>query len=113
MEVRYEDLVSDPVVALRSICASLGVAADAAWLDEVGGTARGEGRGMASGGEPGAVGTATVLDRGKGRHSARPDYEGVVTAVSVGRWQRDLSAPEQQEVERLCGARLRELGYES
>jgi len=100
VEVRYEDLVSDPMVALRSICASLGVAADAAWLEEVGGAARGEG-------------TAAEPDRGEGRPSSRPDYEGVVTAISVGRWQRDLSASEQQEVERLCGARLRELGYES
>jgi hypothetical protein len=113
VEVRYEDLVSDPTVALRSICASLGVPADAAWLDEVGGTARGESRGIASGGGPGTVATAAELDRGQGRQGARPDYEGVVTAVSVGRWQRDLSVPEQQEVERLCGARLRELGYES
>ena len=112
VEVRYEDLVSDPTVALRSICASLGVAADEAWLEEVGGTARGEGRGMTSGGQPGGAITTAELDRGEGRQSARPDYEGVVTAVSVGRWQRDLSATEQQEVERLCGARLRQLGYE-
>jgi hypothetical protein len=112
VEVRYEDLVSDPTVALRSICASLGVAADEAWLEEVGGTARGEGRGMTSGGQLGGASTTAELDRGEGRQSARPDYEGVVTAVSVGRWQRDLSATEQQEVERLCGARLRQLGYE-
>lgn len=37
---------------------------------------------------------------------------GAVTAVSVGRWRSDLSAAEQQEVERLCGPRLRELEYE-
>jgi hypothetical protein len=55
--------------------------------------------------------TETAGDGGAGRSATRPDYEGAVTAVSVGRWQRDLTAAEQQEVERHCGARLRELGY--
>ena len=31
----------------------------------------------------------------------------------VGRWREDLSADEQAEVLRLCGPRLRELGYEA
>jgi hypothetical protein len=44
--------------------------------------------------------------------SKRPDYEGALSAVSVGRWRGDLSADEQAVVERLCGPQLRELGYE-
>jgi hypothetical protein len=31
----------------------------------------------------------------------------------VGRWRDDLCAEDQREVERLCGPRLRELGYEA
>ncbi len=89
LEVRYEDLVADPAIALRTICEHVGVPGDAAWLAE-------------------------VADRSEAvRGAARPDYEGAVTAASVGRWRRDLNASEQQEVERLCGPRLRDLGYES
>lgn len=35
LEVRYEDLVADPAVALRAICEHVGVPADALWLAEV------------------------------------------------------------------------------
>jgi protein-tyrosine sulfotransferase len=94
VEVRYEDLVADPASALRAICDGIGASVDAAWLDAVG---RRE--------EP-----ATVAPDG---HTKRPDYEGAVSAASVGRWRHDLSAEDQREVERLCGPRLRELGYEA
>jgi hypothetical protein len=88
VEIRYEDLVADPAVALRAICEHVAVPVDAPWLAEV--AAKGD------------------ADRG----AARPDCAGAVTAASVGRWRSDLSASEQQEVVRLCGPRLRELGYE-
>ncbi len=98
VEVRYEDLVSDPVAALRAVCERLDIGVDAPWLAEVG--SRGH-----------AAWTETADDGGAGRSAARPDYEGAVTAASIGRWQRDLTATEQQEVERSCGARLHQLGY--
>jgi protein-tyrosine sulfotransferase len=98
VEVRYEDLVSDPVMAMRAVCERLDVTLDAAWLAEVG--ARGHDGWTEMAGHEAA-----------GRSAARPDYEGAVTAASVGRWQRDLSAEAQRDVERLCGARLRQLGY--
>ena len=92
VEVRYEDLVTDPPVVLRSICDGIGAGHDAEWLAQVGQR------------EP-----AAAPDAGQ---TKRPDYEGAVSAVSVGRWRTDLNADEQAEVERLCGPQLRELGYE-
>ena len=94
VEVRYEDLVADPEGVLRTICDGIGVAPEAAWLAQVSRTA----------------GDAT--DGVSGSAAGRPDYEGAVSSASVGRWREDLSADEQQVVERLCGPRLRELGYE-
>ncbi len=88
VEIRYEDLVADPSAILRQICDGIGAGADAAWLEQVGRRADEAGR------------------------TGRPDYEGAVSDASVGRWREDLTAAERQEVERLCGPRLRELGYE-
>ncbi len=89
VEIRYEDLVADPPAVLRAICDGIGASVDAEWLEAVGRREDGAG------------------------HTKRPDYEGAVSGASVGRWREDLSAAEQQEVERLCGSRLRELGYEA
>ncbi len=89
VEVRYEDLVADPPAVLRAICDGIGATADATWLAGVG-----------------------QRDDAP-EHSERPDYEGAVSSASVGRWREDLSTAERHEVERLCGPRLRELGYEA
>ena len=94
VEVRYEDLVADPSVVLRSICEGIGASVDVGWLAQAG---RLENDGIED------------ADAG---HAKRPDYEGAVSGASVGRWREDLSADEQRQVERLCGPRLRELGYE-
>jgi hypothetical protein len=86
---------------LREVCHGIGASTDAAWLETVGrpeGEVRGESEGSAT---------------GDARHTKRPDYEGAVSGASVGRWREDLSADEQREVERLCGPRLSELGYEA
>jgi hypothetical protein len=88
LEVRYEDLVADPAAVLRAIATAVDVSVDADWL-----------RG------------AAPREATAPRHDERPDYEGAVTDVSVGRWREDLSPDEQATVERLCGPRLRELGY--
>lgn len=92
VEVRYEDLVADPAGAMREVCDAIGAHADAAWLAAL--TDDGRGPEAASGAGP-----------------ARPDYEGAVSAVSVGRWRTDLSAEDQRLVQRICGSRLGELGY--
>ncbi len=91
VEVRYEDLVADPGPVLRAICDGVGVAPDGEWLARAG---RRE-------------------DDADAGQTKRPDYEGAVSGASVGRWRADLDAAEQREVERLCGPRLRELGYEA
>jgi hypothetical protein len=91
VEVRYEDLVADPTAALRSVCERAGIPADATWLAQA---AAGAGTGSAS-----------------ARPQGRPEYGGAVSTASVGRWRADLSAAEREEVVRLCGERLRELGY--
>lgn len=92
VEVRYEDLVADPGPALRSICDAIGAGHDAEWLA--------------------SVGQAEASSGADERQTKRPDYEGALSAASVGRWRTDLSADEQAEVERLCGPQLLELGYE-
>jgi len=91
VELRYEDLVADPVTVLRAVCDGVGVASDPSWLEA-------------------ALAPTGAADAGQ---TERPDYEGPVSEASVGRWRADLSADERREVERLCGPRLRELGYEA
>ena len=92
VEIRYEDLVADPQAVLRTICDGIAAGHDREWLT--------------------GIGKAEPSADGEGGQTKRPDYEGAVSAVSVGRWRTDLSADEQAEVERLCGPQLRELGYE-
>jgi hypothetical protein len=87
-EVRYESLVADPAAALAMICRGIGASVDSDWLASVG------------------------RRDDEDAQARRPDYEGAVSGASVGRWRSDLSVAEQQEVERLCGPQLRELGYE-
>jgi protein-tyrosine sulfotransferase len=86
VEIRYEDLVADPPGVLRSLCDGVGISADRAWLD-------------------------AASARSNSAEGDRPDYDGAVSAASVGRWREDLTPAEQTEVSRLCGSRLRALGY--
>jgi hypothetical protein len=88
VEVRYEDLVADPTNVLRSICRGIGEDPDADWLAQIG------------------------ASRGALEPGVRPDDQGAISSVSVGRWREDLTPQEQDDVMRLCGPRLRELGYE-
>jgi hypothetical protein len=82
LEVRYEELVSDPPAVLDRVLAFLGERS-----------------------EPGLL--STGIDDGGGR----PDAAGAITTSSVERWRRDLSPAEQAIVRRVAGARLGELGY--
>ncbi|CAN5814599.1 sulfotransferase [soil metagenome] len=100
VELRYEDVVADPAASLRGLCDAIGEEPVPAWLAEV----------SLPAGHPGA---ATDDAGGAGGPSARPDDKGAISDVSVGRWRSDLSTAEQALVARVCGARLRELGYEA
>jgi protein-tyrosine sulfotransferase len=89
VEVRYEDLVAEPVGELRRICQAIGEPADEAWLAEIAGSA--------AEGDPEAA--------------PHPDDKGPISGTSIGRWRRDLTEQEQATVARICGPRLAELGY--
>jgi protein-tyrosine sulfotransferase len=89
VELRYEDIVTDPAGTLRRLCEGIGEEADEGWLEEVTQAAM-----------PPEAGT-------------RPDDKGAISEASVGRWRSDLGAAEREQVLRLCGSRLRELGYEA
>lgn len=102
VELRYEDVVADPAVSLRDLCDAIGEEPDAAWL--------------AASARPGEASSGDGDDRATtagGGAGERPDDKGAISAASVGRWRSDLSAAEQALVARVCGARLRELGYEA
>jgi len=107
VEVRYEDLAVDPVPTLRRVCEAIGVTTDERWLRLATGSAAVDGVAQGQAPRMPLAGPGEADDEG-----AQPDYEGAVSASSVGRWRAELSAGEQQEVERLCRSRLRELGYE-
>jgi protein-tyrosine sulfotransferase len=87
VEVRYEDLVADPEPVLRAICLGIDIDVDTDWLADV-------------------TSSAPATDA-----AARPDDKGALTTASVGRWRTDLSPDEADEVTRICGPRLAELGY--
>jgi protein-tyrosine sulfotransferase len=139
VEVRYEDLVSDPAAVLRSLCLATGAALDRDWLDAVTrreAAAQHEiaGSGSASVPSTSAPGSATAAsststfgpvpvpgsaerkhgpgEDSSGRTGPEPDYEGALSSASVGRWRAELSPAELDEIERLCAERLRALGYE-
>lgn len=98
VEVRYEDLVTDPAAALRALCDGIGLGVDPGWIAAV--AASSDAGVSADGAAPADSATR------------RPDYEGPISPRSVGRWRTDLSASEQVALDRLCRSRLVELGYE-
>lgn len=87
VEIRYEDLVTDPERTLREVCRGVGADPDPAWL------------------------AAVTRPEDPARPSERPDDKGGVSRASIGRWRDDLTADEQRRVMDICGPRLRELGY--
>jgi hypothetical protein len=60
--------------------------------------------------DPSWLEKATSPDSGRGEGS-RPDDKGGISATSIGRWQSELVGRDRDVVERICGPRLRELGY--
>lgn len=92
VELRYEDIVAEPALVLRRVCEAVGETADEAWLDEV---------------------TRPSAPHSPDGLAGRPDDRGAISTASVGRWKQDLDPEEQALLARLCGTRLRELGYEA
>ena len=83
LEVRYEDLVQDPLAVLRGMLMDLGEEFDPAILVE-------------PDAEPGP----------DGRHHAGT----AISTRSMGRWRTDLTSEEQAVVQRIAGATLRPPG---
>ena len=90
LEVRYEDLVQEPAATLERVLAFLGEPFD-----------------------PALLAVDPVAAEAPASRAGRPDAAGAITTTSMGRWQRDLSAADQEVVHRVAGARLVELGYAS
>lgn len=89
VEVRYEDLVGSPRPELERISAAIDEPAEAAWLERV----------------------SRPADGSKAIEGSRPDDKGAISATSIGRWRDELVGRDREVVERICGPRLRELGY--
>jgi len=91
LELRYEDLVGDPVTALHRVVDFLGVRWDDALLrhDEL---------------------PHTLFDNPYAHPSAEPAAE-ALSAAKVGRHRRDLTPEQIAEFERLAGPELTRLGY--
>lgn len=88
LEVRYEELVSDPRKTLLRACEFLGEDFDPRMLD--------------------------LADSGVsriGRLLNNANAAELVTATSVGRWARDLSPAERRDVANIAGELLEVLGY--
>ena len=92
-----------PEATLRELCAFIGEPFDLRLLERQEGRPEGDGR---SGGATGAA----AVSRGVAATPGSPD-RGPVFTSSIGRWRHDLAGAELQEVLRICGPRLRELGY--
>lgn len=86
LEVRYEDLVEDPETTMRRVMAFLEEPFDANWL-------------------------RARLAADEGIDAKRPNAAGTISSRSIGRWMRDLSVPEIDQVRRLASDRLLELDY--
>jgi hypothetical protein len=88
LEIRYESLVSDPELTLKSICAFLSEQLEPAMLDQ---------RPLAS-----------LIGGGIDDH-VEPQY--AVTSTHVGRWEREMSTFEKKLADHLAGPTLTSLGY--
>jgi hypothetical protein len=89
-ELRYEDLVADPELALRTVCDAIGLAFDPAMLDHRAGAAEV---------------ARTTSHPGYHRHLGEPLRD------DLRDWRRDLAPSQQARVELVAGPLLAELGY--
>jgi hypothetical protein len=109
LEVRYEDLVGEPELALREVCEFLELPYDAAMLDyhqRAAARLTEMDRDLGTG-EDGPVRTGDQRLAGHAMTSEPP------TTERSGRWRQEMSAADEAEFERVAGALLAELGYET
>jgi len=96
MEVRYEQLVSQPEETLRALCAFIGEAYDPAMADPA---------------RSGKDGQRAVPDLGDGRFANNRRAGERVHTASIGRWRRDMTPEERKDFHRIAGSLLIALGY--
>lgn len=92
LELRYEDLVTEPRPQLQRLCTFLGEEFDEAMLT------------------PEQIATEAVPERKRKRHHARTTD--AVSEAAVGRWSGDLEPWEITLMEAVAGRWLRRHGYE-
>lgn len=90
VEVRYEDLVGEPEVTVRSLCERLGESYEPAML--------------AAGSDCNGLSAGLMNNR---------NASGALSSSSVGRWRHDLAAGERVEFDRIAGELLVAMGYAS
>ncbi len=109
-EVRYEDLVTRPEATLRELCDFIGEPFDLRLLERQEDLPEGGSRSGPADAAAVSGGGAVAVSPGDAATPGSPD-RGPVFTSSIGRWRRDLTGEELQEVLRICSPRLLELGY--
>jgi hypothetical protein len=89
-EVRYERLVSNPEEEVRAVCAFIGEEFEAAMLEP----------------DSGCKVNAPIA-----RFINNPNAAGSINKEAVGRWRRELSLQEREQVANIAGELLVALGY--
>ncbi|MFN8112068.1 MAG: sulfotransferase [Solirubrobacterales bacterium] len=109
LEVRYEDLVADPEATLRSVCEFIGLEFDPVMLDyhRRAGDRLAEMDRDLDNTDQGIVRTA---DNRLAAHALTTEPP---TTNRSGRWRTEMTPEELAEFERVAGAMLDDLGYET
>jgi hypothetical protein len=107
LEIRYEDLVGDPELALRQVCAYIDLPWDPGMLDY---HARAADR---------LAELQDVVHSATGRVRSSADRQRLHAATTappqadrVGRWRSEMGAAERARFQAIAGPTLRELGYD-
>jgi hypothetical protein len=109
LELRYEDLVTDPEPALRRACELIELDYDPAMLDY---HRHAEERLQEMAGELPAVAGRPAREAGE-RVAAHEMATKPPSPERIARWKREMSASDQTEFEAVAGDLLAELGYET
>jgi hypothetical protein len=109
LELRYEDLVTDPVPALRKVCELIELDYDPAMLDY---HRHAEERLQEMAGELPPVAGRPAREAGE-RVAAHAMATKPPSRERIARWKHEMSPAEQAEFEATAGELLAELGYET
>jgi Sulfotransferase family len=109
LELRYEDLVTDPEPALRKVCELIELDYDQAMLDY---HRHAEDRLQEMAGELPAVAGRPAREAGE-RVAAHAMATKPPTRERIARWKHEMSPAERMEFESIAGDLLAELGYET